>query len=205
MQHPVRASALLAVVALLWALGPAPVHADENQGFSIGGGVGRYNLKIDSAHDLGTAINNYSTTDTAYQFFAKYRFAPFLAIEGQYMNLGTGTSFAGPGTELRTHISGWTPWLVATIPLGPTNSPVIGPFEIFGKVGQYFYQYHRDYITSSGNVYLTHSNTYNHFVWGVGVGLVFIKHLDVRLEYDMLNIQNSNTSNALWLTAAFNL
>lgn len=199
----VRGTMLLAVVASAWALSPAPALADPTQGFSIGGGVGRYNLSIHNATEFSNAITGYSTNDTAYQFFAKWRFAPFLALEGQYMNLGTSSSYLGPVEELRTHTSGWAPWLVATVPLGAINSGVIGPFEIFAKAGEYFYQYHTDYITPGGT-YLTSSDTYNHFVWGGGLGLVFIQHLDVRLEYDQLNIQNSSTSDALWLTAAFN-
>jgi len=198
-----RGTVLLALAACAWALLPAAALADQNQGFSIGGGVGRYDVTINNATEFGNVIDNYSTNDTAYQFFAKWRFAPFLALEGQYMNLGTNSSYLGPVTELRTHISGWAPWLVGTLPLGPTNSGVVGPFELFAKVGEYFYQYHADYITPAG-VYLTSSDTYNHLVYGGGLGLVFVQRLDVRLEYDALNIQNTNRSNALWLTAAFN-
>ena len=198
-----RSTVLLAVAACAWALAPIPARADPAQGFSLGGGVGRYDLSIHNASEFGNAITTYSTNDTAYQFFAKWRFAPFLALEGQYMNLGTNSSYLGPIAQLRTHTSGWAPWLVATLPLGPVNSGVVGPFEIFVKAGEYFYQYHTDYITPHGT-YLTSSDTYNHFVYGGGLGLVFVQRLDVRLEYDALNIQNSSTSNALWLTAAFN-
>lgn len=172
------------------------------QGFSVGGGVGEYNLRINNAAQLGAALDSYSTHDTAYQLFVQYRFAPFLALEGQYMNLGTGSAFAG-STHITTKTEGWAPWLVATLPLGSLHGNVVGPFELFIKGGEYFYDFHDNYYTPTGVIH-TESNSHNHFVYGGGVGLVFIQRLDVRLEYDELHLFRSNTSNALWLTAAFN-
>lgn len=197
-----RAVAALALTAAAATLVSAPARADAGSGLSVGGGVGDYDIRITNAAELGSALDTYSTRDTAWQAFAQLRFAPYLALEGQYMNLGTGRSFAGP-TEFTTKIDGWAPWLVATLPLGPVHSGVVGPVELFIKGGEYFYQYHHDLITPGG-VYRFVSNNYNHFVYGGGVGLVFVQHLDVRLEYDELKIQDTDRSNALWLTAAFN-
>jgi len=199
----IRSAAAVALLSVGCGLSPAPALADALTGFSIGGGVGDYDLRITNAAELGSALDNYSTHNTAWQGFLQYRFAPYFALEGQYMNLGTGTSY-GPGpTEYTSSIRGWAPWLVGTLPLGSFHGSVVGPFELFIKGGEYFYQFHDDYITPAG-VYRYYSNNYNHFVYGGGVGLVFIQRLDVRLEYDELKIQDTNTSNALWLTAAFN-
>lgn len=198
----IRGLAVVTLAVTAWMATPAPALADPTQGFSIGGGVGRYDVTINNATDFSNTITGYSANDTAYQFFAKWRFAPFLALEGQYMNLGTNSSMLGPVEELRSHISGWAPWLVGTIPIGSTHN-VVGPFEIFAKVGEYFYQYHNDFVTPLGTT-LTSSSTFNRLVYGGGLGLVLAQHVDVRLEYDALNIQNTSTSRALWLTAAFN-
>lgn len=70
------------------------------------------------------------------------------------------------------------------------------------KAGEYWYDYHRDYISPVGE-FESVSDTYNHFVYGGGIGLVLVQHLAIWLEYDELKIQNTDTSNALWLTAAF--
>ncbi len=118
------------------------------------------------------------------------------------MDLGTSHGYFGPN-EFTTDIKGWAPWLVGTLPLGSTRGQVIGPFELFVKAGEFFYQFHHDEFTPFGN-YRYISNNYNHFVYGGGVGLVFAQRLDVRLEYDELKIQDTDRSNALWLTAAFN-
>jgi hypothetical protein len=198
----IRSAAAVALLAGSWGLCSSPAMADTQTGPSIGGGVGEYDLRITNAAELGSAIDHYSNHDTAFQGFIQYRFAPFIALEGQYMDLGSAHSFVGPN-EYSTDIKGFAPWLVGTLPLGSTHGQVIGPFELFAKAGEYFYQYHHDEFTPGGT-YRYVSDDYNHFVYGGGVGLVFIQRLDVRLEYDELKIQDSDRSNALWLTAAFN-
>lgn len=198
-----RSIAALALVAAGCGIYSAPAKADALMGFTAGGGVGEYYLRINNAESLGSALDHYSaSSDTAWQVFVKYRFAPFVALEGQYMDLGTDRSFAGP-TEYTSTIKGWAPWLVATLPLGSFHGSVVGPFEVFIKGGEFFYDYHDDYVTPAG-VYRYYSHNENRFVYGGGVGLVFIQRLDVRLEYDELHIQDTDRSNALWLTAAFN-
>jgi hypothetical protein len=202
--YAIRSIAVLAVAAAAWAFGPAPAHADATQGFSLGGGVGRYDIRITNPSSLANTINHYSATDTAYQFFAQWRFTPSLALEGQYMNLGTNRRFLGSDTELTNRIDGWAPWLVGTVPLGSvTRSGVVGPFELFMKAGEFWYTYRSAFISPLG-VYTSNSNTYNHFVYGGGLGLVLVQRVDVRLEYDELKIQDTDRSNALWLTGAFN-
>ncbi len=204
MKHRTSPGIILAAVLTLvaWTLGSSPARADASQGFYVGGGVGRYDIKINNVADLGNVINNYSANDTAYQFFAGWRFVPFLSLEGQYMNLGTNRSFFGNGTELTNKIYGWAPWLTFTLPLGPYHGTPVGPVELFIKAGEYWYNYHRDYITPVGE-FLSVSETFNHFVYGGGVGLVLAQVVAVRLEYDELKIEHTSTSNALWLTGQF--
>ena len=183
-------------------LASAPAKADATQGLYLGGGVGRYNLKINTFNALSNTITGYSDNDTAYQFFAGYRFIPYLAIEAQYLNLGTNRQFFGGGAELTNKIYGWAPSLVATLPLGSYQGTPIGPFELFGRVGEYWYNYHTDFITPLGE-HESVSNTYNHLIYGGGIGLVVVQRVAVRLEYDVMNIQNTSSSNALWLTGQF--
>lgn len=202
MNHRATYGSLAAVLTLaVCSLAPATARADADQGFYLGGGVGRYDLKINSFNALSNTITGYSSNDTAYQFFAGYRFIPYLAIEGQYLNLGTNREFFGGGAELTNKIYGWAPSLVATAPLGSYHG-VIGPVELFGRVGEYWYNYHSDFITPIGE-HVSVSNTYNHLIYGGGIGLVVVQRVAVRLEYDVMNIQNTSSSNALWLTAQF--
>jgi opacity protein-like surface antigen len=195
---PLTAALMLAA----WTLSASPARADPNQGPYVGGGVGRYDIKINNIVGLANTINGYSANDTAYQFFLGYRFVPFLALEAQYMNLGTNRAFLGNGTQLTNKIYGYAPWMVFTLPLGSTRGSVVGPLELFVKGGEYFYNYHRDLITPSGS-FASASDTFNHFVYGGGIGLVVAQVVSVRLEYDELKIQDTSTSNALWLTGQF--
>ena len=94
-----RITALIALAGALFGLPSAPALADAAQGFSVGGGVGEYNLRITNAADLGAALDSYSTNNTAYQAFIQYRFAPFLALEGQYMNLAPAAPLPVPLTS----------------------------------------------------------------------------------------------------------
>ncbi len=204
MNHPRSLSASLAAAATLamWLLASAPAKADATQGLYLGGGVGRYNLKINTFNALSNTITGYSANDTAYQFFAGYRFIPYLALEAQYLNLGTNRQFFGGGAELTNKIYGWAPSLVATLPLGSYHGTPIGPFELFGRIGQFWYNYHSDYITSLGE-HQSVSETHSHLIYGGGIGLVVVQRVAVRLEYDALNIQHTSSSNALWLTGQF--
>jgi Outer membrane protein beta-barrel domain len=202
MNHRTLYGPLAAVLTLAACLLPsAQAQADASQGFYLGGGVGRYDVKINTFSALSNTITGYSANDTAYQFFVGYRFIPYLALEGQYLNLGTNREFFGGGAELTNKIYGWAPSLVGTLPLGSYSGPV-GPVELFGRVGGYWYNYHTDFITPLGEHEST-SNTYSHLIYGGGLGLVVVQRVAVRLEYDVMNIQNTSSSNALWLTAQF--
>ena len=92
----IRSAAAVALLAGSLGLASAPVMADQNTGLSIGGGVGDYDIRITNAEELGSAIDHYSDHDTAWQGFLQYRFAPYLAVQGQYMDLGSAHSFVGP-------------------------------------------------------------------------------------------------------------
>jgi len=201
-RHPVFTLAALATAVTLCFLS-RPAWADETFGFYAGGGVGRYDIRIRNATDLGNTIDDYRRDDTAYKLFAGWRFAPFVALEGDYINLGTNRDTIAPGTQLENKIYGWAPQLVATVPLGNvSDSGAVGPVELFADVGEYWYRYHRSYDTPLGS-FASASDDFHHVIYGGGVGLVIAQRIPVRLEYQEYNIQNTNTSNALWLTGAF--
>jgi hypothetical protein len=201
----VRHRLLLAggALAALWLLAQ-PALADETAGGYVGAGPGRYNIRIHNATDLGETIDDYSRSDTAYKIFAGWRFAPFVALEADYINLGNNREFFGStGTQYQTKIYGWAPELVATLPLGnPASDAVVGPVELFADIGEYWYRYHRT-IDTPVSSFASSSDDFHHVIYGGGVGLVFAQRIPVRLEYQEFNIANTNTSNALWLTGAF--
>jgi OOP family OmpA-OmpF porin len=184
-------------------LATMPAHAQQStgpiygegpdMGPYVGGGVGQYNVRIDNAHEFGSVIDHYSANDTAFKLFAGYRFAPFIAVEGSYINLGTNRAFIAPGAVASSRIDGFSPELVATLPLGW--------FEAFAEGGDYIYRYRRS-VDVPGASFSSASDTFNHIEWGVGLGVVIAQVIPIRLEYQEFNIQDTDRSNALWLTGA---
>jgi hypothetical protein len=110
--------------------------------------------------------------------------------------------FAGPEDTVSTtlgdanvdvEISGFAPYLVGTLPLGI--------FELFAKVGYYFYD--ADVTFSALGQSLSDDTSDEDLVYGAGVGLVLFDHLDARLEYEIIDVSDVETSDALWLTGAW--
>jgi OOP family OmpA-OmpF porin len=204
MRYLLPSASTVAALATTLMLATMPAHAQQSagpisgvgpyMGPYVGGGVGQYNVRIDNAQEFGSVIDHYSANDTAFKVFGGYRFDPFIAVEGSYINLGTNKNFIAPGVVASSRIDGWSPELVATLPLGW--------FEAFAEGGDYIYRYRRN-LDVPGVSFSSASNTFNHVEWGAGLGVVVAQVIPIRLEYQEFNIQDTNHSNALWLTGAF--
>jgi hypothetical protein len=91
-------------VATALALGGAVAQADDNRGFYVGVNVGATKLDIDkNAYDAAlsdalsqggltalTATSSSSENDASFGAFAGYRILPYLAVEAEWLTLGTG-------------------------------------------------------------------------------------------------------------------
>lgn len=91
-------------VATTLALGAAVAQADDNRGFYLGVNIGATKLDIDqNAYDAAlsdaltqnglTALSATSSSgenDASFGAFAGYRILPYLAVEAEWMTLGTG-------------------------------------------------------------------------------------------------------------------
>lgn len=71
--------------------------------------------------------------------------------------------------------------VVATLPRGSYQATPVGPFELFGRVGEYWYNYHNAFITPIGE-HVSVSNSYHHLIYGGGIGLVVVQRVAVRLD-----------------------
>lgn len=134
-----------AAVALV-AAGTAVAAQAAGPGWYAGAGGGQMNAKA-SASDLATSLAGLGhtvratmdDTDTGWKLFAGYRFNPYLAVEGGYVDLGKVTSeiradVLSPDALVadvtRVHpfsIKGAGLWGVASMP--------IGDFSVFAKAG----------------------------------------------------------------------
>ncbi|HTC52276.1 MAG TPA: outer membrane beta-barrel protein [Steroidobacteraceae bacterium] len=199
-----QALAATAVCAGL-LLHPTRSHADVASegpisGPYVGGAFGRFDLRLDNFNDVGAAVDDIThSTHDAYRIDAGWRFLPFLAIEADYMNFGSAhDSFVGTGSngDYNLHMSGFAPFVVGTLPLGP--------LEIFAKGGYLFYNTNLtvDFNEPPADV-LQSSHSRSDFIYGGGLGLTLFGHLNFNAEYDQIRMVNAPNSNALWLGAAW--
>jgi OmpA-OmpF porin, OOP family len=167
-------------------------------GAYVGAGWGRFNLKIDNFNDVQSGISDIAHShDDAFKINAGYRFNPYFALEADYIDFGDpGSSFSGTGSSgnYKLQVSGFAPFAVATLPLGP--------FEVFGKAGWLFSDNKlKVYLNEPGQQVVQSSHSTSDFIYGAGLGVTFLRHLNVNAEYDRVRVENSNDSDALWLAA----
>jgi OOP family OmpA-OmpF porin len=194
MKHTRLAGALLICGAV------APAFADNPSGPYIGGGYGRFDLKVHNFNDVGQGVDTIvDSNDNAWKLFAGWRMNPYFAIEGAYINLGNpGDKFTATGSNgtYQVHTTGFAPTLISSLPLGPV--------ELFAEAGYYYYNVKLAVnVQSLGSAALDSSHSRSDFLYGAGAGITFLDHLHVRGEYQRINMANYSNSDALWLTAAW--
>ena len=173
----------------LFVLGTSSAYAAEGGGLYLGAGVGQFNVEVDDIEDATNVAQDFDSDDTTLKIFGGWRFNPFIAVELDYIDLGSPSDTVG-GLRVEAEINGFAPYLVATLPLGI--------FEVFGKVGYYFY----DVKIDAANQRITDDSDED-LAYGAGIGVVLFDHLNARLEYEIIDISDVDDSNALWLSGAW--
>lgn len=187
-------------VALALSAGTASAQTEDNDsGFYLGAGVGQFNVKIDDIDDTDEAVQSLDDSDRSWKGFIGWRFNKYIAVEAAWIDFGEATDdFSSSGTsgDYRVRVSGIAPYVIGTIPLGPV--------ELFGKAGYYFYD-----VDASTDLDQPLSPSFNSksseqdFVYGAGVGVTFLQHLNVRLEYERIDSDVIDDADALWLSGAW--
>ena len=188
------------IVAASVAAAPLSVPAADNPtGAYVGAGLGRFNLKMDSLRDVPSAVSDIrDSNDNAWKGFVGYRFLPFLGVEAAYINLGRpGDRFDATGSNgnYDVKVSGFAASLIGTVP--------VGPVELFGKIGQYYYDLDTRIDLDSPGPDVRTKHSQNDFVWGGGVSFVVLERVELRAEYERFRINEARNSNAFWLDAAW--
>ena len=200
------AVALAAICTSILLVKATPVSADilsagPPSGPYVGAAYGRFDLKIDDLNDVGTAVSDiaHSTSDDAFKIGAGWRLMPFLALKADYVNFGAvHDSFVGSGSDgnYRLHVSGFAPFIVGTLPAGPV--------ELFAKAGYLYYDANLEVnFNSPGSQVIESDHDRSDFIYGGGIGVTLIGHLNISAEYDQIRLVNARDSNALWLGAAW--
>ena len=190
MNHGITAALALAALA---AAADAQA-ADNESGFYAGAGVGKFDVEIDDLDDVDQTIDRYDSDDTAWKAFGGWRVNPYFAAELAYVNLGSPDDEILPGTRVTLETDGFAPYLVASL-------PILDLFEVFAKAGYYWYDTEVRAVTPVGAV--SEDDSDSTFTWSAGVGLDIFDRVNIRLEYEQFDFDETDDSTALWLTGAW--
>jgi OmpA-like transmembrane domain len=180
---------LLIVTVLVLSTGIARA---DNGMLYLGAGITRDTLK-----DI--AATNGDLDSTNWKVYAGFRPMSMVAVEADYIDLGSETLNSGNNTSTHLQYKAFAGYLVGFAPI-----PV--PYlDVFGKIGVARW-------TSSGGTYLpgesgsffSLSDHGANFAWGVG-GQVHVGNFGGRLEYENFNIRNTDGANVISLSAFLNL
>jgi OOP family OmpA-OmpF porin len=185
-------------LALIPALSAAQTPVNYS-GLYLGGGIGQFNLNVDNFDDIDDAIGSVlDADDNAWKIFGGYRFTPHFAVELAYIDLGQpGDQLTSGGTHgnYEVDIGGFAPSLVGILPLGGV--------ELFAKIGMYYYDLDTNIDLDGPGPDIDTSHSHNDFLWGGGVSFVVAQRVELRAEYELIDIENAGSSDAFWLNAAW--
>ena len=184
-----------AAVAALSLATLSPAFADENAGWYLGGGIGQINAGIHDLDDLDDTIGGWDESDNTYKLFAGYRLNKFLSFELDYVNLGEPSGAVVPGFNVDRAVDGFAPYVIGTIPLGKW-------FEVYGRLGYYFYDATGNQETELGGL-VQFDEESEDLVYGAGIGANIGERFNVRFEYEKFDLAGLDDADALWLTAAW--
>ncbi len=194
----------VAAVLLAMAAGPALAQRDNDRrdddragrnldGFYLGGGVGDFSSAVDEINNLDDVDDvgiDFSDGDNATKVFAGWNFNRFFAVQGDFVDFGEASGFVSTSARGTSDVQGLAPSIVGTLP--------IGPIELFGRVGIMFYDV--DLNLTGGRVI---DESGEDLVWSAGLGIDVLDRLNLRLEYEEIDIAELDEADALWLTAAW--
>jgi hypothetical protein len=160
------------IAAVFLASASTTAFAADN-GFYIGAAVGQGGVKADDV-DLG----DFDGDDTGFKVIAGFRPLEWLAIEANYVDLGTASdNIAGVNVDVDT--TGIDVFGVLFLPL-----PVV---DLFAKVG--VISWDQD-ASVSGLTSISDDGT--DLAYGIGAGLGF-GNFGVRAEYERFEIEDTDT------------
>jgi OOP family OmpA-OmpF porin len=166
---------LVAFVALAAGMAAVPAQSADN-GIFLGGSVGAAGVKADDSFD-GSNFD-YDAGSTGYKLIAGWRFLDWLAVEADYVDLGSGDDKV-QGIELETDINGVSLSALGFLPLGPV--------DLMARVGAI--DWSAD-LRAPGFGSISDDGT--DFTWGVGAQFR-VSSLAIRAEYEQFDIADANT------------
>jgi opacity protein-like surface antigen len=197
MKRAIVAATLLALSGGT-ALAQSP---DNDEGLYIGAGFGQFNVQVDDIDDADEAVSSIDDDGNAWKIFAGWRLNPYFAFELNYVDFGensgsTGSNTGGTSGNYTADLAGFQPAIYGIFPLGPV--------ELFGKVGYYFYDVDLSLNLDNINQDNFSADTSEEALsYGFGVGATFFERLNAKLEYEKVDTDIIDDLDAIWLSAAW--
>jgi hypothetical protein len=196
-------SKVITVASVLLAFTAGPVLGQQTrddqrkganvEGLYLGGGIGDFSSSIDEVNRLDQIDDagvDFTDGDNAMKLFVGWNFNRFFALQGDYVDFGDQSGAVSPSVRGTSNVKGFAPSVVGTLP--------IGPIELFGRVGVMFYNL--DVNLNGGQLI---DDDANDMVWSAGIGIDIKDRLNLRLEYESIDIPQFDEANAVWLNAAW--
>ncbi|MFO7277123.1 MAG: outer membrane beta-barrel protein [Pseudomonadota bacterium] len=170
----------LALVTALALLGGA-AHAADN-GIYLGAGVSQ--AKIDGVgEDFGVDdLNDFELDDTAWKLIAGIRPLDFIAVEVNYMDLGSERAALSAAGNVDVEAKALAGYVVGFLPL---PLPLL---DVYAKAGLAYWETEGSF---SGPLSLNFDDDGTEFAYGFGAQLRF-GSLAARLEYEKFDIDNTD-------------
>jgi Outer membrane protein beta-barrel domain len=164
---------------------------DDNnvEGFYLGGGFGDFSTEIDELDDVDDVDVDFDVDEDATKVFAGWRFNRFFAVQGDYYDFGESNSALNL-LDVSSEAKGFAPSVVGTLP--------IGPVELFARAGILFYDLEVNLdldpvIDESGS----------DPIYAGGVGFTIGERFNIKAEYEVVDIDEFDEAEAVWLHASW--
>ncbi len=196
-----RSTALLVTLSFV-GLAQRAVAEENPSGPYLGGGFGQFNASVDDIEDIVDVAGDLDSDEDAYKLAFGWRFNPYISAELAYVDLGTPRAnfdAAGSDGEYEVDLSGVGGYIIGTLP--------ITIFELSAKLGYYFHDINLDVnfdnVGSGNGDVLDSDQSGEALAYGVAAGVTFIDHINVNLEYEVLDIDELDDVYTVWLNAAW--
>jgi OOP family OmpA-OmpF porin len=163
------------------------------EGLYLGGGIGDFSSAVDEINNLDDIDDvgiDFSDGDNARKLFLGWHFNRFFAVQGDFIDFGDASGFVAPSVRGSSDVQGFAPSIVGTLPLGP--------IELFARVGMIFYEV--DLNLTGGRIV---DESGEDLIWSAGIGIDVLDRINLRLEYEEIDIQELDEADAVWLNVAW--
>ena len=174
------------------ALAAAPVFAEDDttDGLYLGVGLGDFSTGVDDIGDVDEANLDFDSDQAASKVFAGWRFNRLVAVQIDRVDFERSVDARDALNVLSTQAKGFGPSVVGTLPLGP--------LDLFARAGIFWYDL--EIVRNDTSLAAVSDRDP---IFGAGIGFTIAERLNLRAEYEVVEIDGLDDPNAVWVTAAW--